>query len=32
MDNVMKQKDPKPGKSVHALLNVPVLSIVFCAI
>lgn len=25
MDNVMNQKDPKPGKFVHALLNVSVL-------
>lgn len=32
MDDVMNQKDPKPGKLVHALLNVSVLSFVFCII
>lgn len=32
VDNVMRQKDPKPGKLVHALLNVSVLSFVFCTI
>lgn len=32
MANIMKQKDLKPGKSVHALSNVSVLGIVFCVI
>lgn len=32
-DSVMKQKDAKAGKSVHALLNVCIeLNIVFCVI